>query len=354
MLSEFVTNHRDEIIARCRARVAQRMAPRTTRSELEQGIPLFLRELEQALEGEQRSAPRSGAATAAVQHGGDLLRCGFTIAQVVHDYGDVCQTITELAIECNAPLSTEELRALNRCLDNAIAEAVTEYARQRELDVLIQGARRSNEHLSTFAHELRTLLASAMLAFDAVRAGSVGIRGSTGDVLEYSLIGLRDLMDRSLTELRLTAGLARDEYIAVGRFLEDIEVAAVLGVHARKLRLTVAEVDPELAVQADRQILSTIISNLLQNAFKYTRPHTHVWLHTHATPDRVLFEIEDQCGGIPPDKSEHLLEPGEPHGEARSGLAMCVRGVSLLRGAIRVRNQNHGCVFTVDLPRSPL
>jgi signal transduction histidine kinase len=353
MLGDFVKDHRDEIITRCRARVVQRMAPQATRTELDQGIPLFLRDLEQALESERRSDPHPGTTTAAAQHGGGLLRSGFTIAQVVQDYGDVCQAITALAIECNAPVSTEEFRGLNKCLDNAIAEAVTEYARQHELDALAQGARRSNEHLGVFAHELRTLLASAMLAFDALRAGSVGIRGSTGDVLEHSLIGLRDLMDRSLTELRLASGLVRNEYIAVGRLLEDIEVTAVLGVHARKLRLTVTEVDPTLAVQADRQILSTIISNLLQNAFKYTRPHSHVWLHTHATPDRVLFEIEDQCGGIPPDKSEHLLAPREPQRYARTGLAMCVRGVDLLHGTIRVRNQNHGCVFTVDLPRSP-
>lgn len=329
------------------------MAPRATRSEREHGISLFLRELEQALEGELRSNLRPGAATGAVLHGGDLLRRGFTIAHVVHDYGDACQTITELAIEHNAPISIEEFRALNNCLDNAIAEAVTEYARQHELDVVAQGARRSNEHLGLFADELRTLLASAMLAFDALRTGSVGIRGSTGDVLERSLVGLRDLVDRSLTELRLTAGLVRQEYIAVGRFLEDIEASVVLGAHARKLRLTVTEVDPELTLEADRQILSSIISNLLQNAFKYTRPHTHVWLRIHATPDRVLFEIEDQCGGIPPGKCEHLLEPREQQSDDHAGLAMCVRGVNLLRGAIRVRNQNHGCVFTVDLPRSP-
>ena len=35
------------------------------------------------------------------------------------------------------------------------------------------------------------------------------------------------------------------------------------------------------------------------------------------------------------------------------GLGLCVRGVKLLRGAIRVCNRNHGCMFTVDLPRSP-
>ena len=61
------------------------------------------------------------------QHGHDLLLKGFTVSQVVHDYGDVCQTITELAMETNAPISTEDFRTLNRCLDEAIASAVTMY-----------------------------------------------------------------------------------------------------------------------------------------------------------------------------------------------------------------------------------
>jgi signal transduction histidine kinase len=355
MLSEFVKDHREEIIARCRIRVAERMAPRPTRSELEHGIPLFLRELEQTLDCELNSRPRT--ATAAVQHGRDLLRSGFTIAQVVQDYGDACQAITELALECNVPISTKEFRALNKCLDDAIAEAVTEYERQHQVDVAADGARRSNEHLGSIAHELHNLLGSAMLAFDVLRAGSVGIRGSTGDVLGRSLVGIRDLVDRSLTEVRLIAGTARRERIAVADLLEDIEVSAVLSAHGRGLRLTVTEVDPDLAVETDRQILSSIVSSLLDNAFTHTRRHSHVRLHTHATADRVLFEVEDQCGGIAPDRLAHVFEPGEPPSERRAGpepgLAICVRGVHALRGEIRVRNQNSGCVFTVELPRSP-
>ncbi len=354
MLSEFVKDHRDEIIARCRIRVAERMAPSPTQAELEHGIPLFLRELEQTLDCELHHRPR--AATAAVQHGRDLQRSGFTIAQVVQDYGDACQTITELGIEYNALISTAEFRVLNKCLDDAIAEAVTEYERQHALDAVADGARRSNEHLGAIADELHTLLGSAMLAFDVLRAGSVGIRGSTGDVLGRCLVELRDLVDRSLTEVRLTAGTARHEHVAVARFIEGIEISAVLGARARGLRLTVTEVDPELTVETDRQILSSVISNLLQNAFEHTRPHTHVWLHIHATADRVLFDIEDQCGGMPPGKPEHLFEPYEQQSDDRTGLepglAICVRGVQALRGAIRVRNQNSGCVFTVDLPRS--
>ena len=252
MLSEFVRDHRDEIVGRCRARVSRRMVPRPTPLELEHGIPLFLRELEQTLECQLQH--RSGAATAAVQHGEDLLRSGFTIAQVVYDYGDVCQTITELAIERSAPITTEEFRTLNNCLDNAIAEAVSGYARRHELDVVAEVASHANQHLGLVAQDLRSMLTSATLAFEVLRTGSVGIQGSTGDVLGHSLIGMRDRVDRSLTEVRLAAGVARQEHIAVGRFLEEIEVSALLGVHARKVRLTVPQVDPDLAVESDRQI----------------------------------------------------------------------------------------------------
>ena len=81
---------------------------------------------------------RTGAGTlnadiskTAVLHGRDLLRQGFTVSQVVHDYGDVCQSITDLAMEMNAPISTDDFRTLNRCLDDAIAGAVTEFGRGR-------------------------------------------------------------------------------------------------------------------------------------------------------------------------------------------------------------------------------
>ena len=115
-------------------------------------------------------------AQSALRHGGELRRAGFTVAQVVHDYGDVCQAVTELAIELEVPISADEFKTLNRCLDEAIAQAVTEYARQRELSLSDRGT----ERLGFFAHELRNLLANAMLAFEVLKSGTVGVGGSTG------------------------------------------------------------------------------------------------------------------------------------------------------------------------------
>jgi len=61
---------------------------------------MFVDQLADALAGVSTSA---AIANTAAQHGADLLRKGFTVSQVVHEYGDVCQAITELAIEKDAP-----------------------------------------------------------------------------------------------------------------------------------------------------------------------------------------------------------------------------------------------------------
>jgi len=126
MLHEFIAVNRDEIIRRCRAKVATRSIPPPTEAEIDHGVPVFLDQLRDALRLGELTSPEIGRS--AIKHGHDLLRQGFTVSQVVHDYGDVCQAITELAVELNAPISTGDFRTLNRCLDDAIAGAVTSTA----------------------------------------------------------------------------------------------------------------------------------------------------------------------------------------------------------------------------------
>jgi hypothetical protein len=129
MLYAFIAVNREDIIRRCRAKVARRSDPPPTQAEADHGVPVFLDHLGDALRLGLISSPEIGKS--AFRHGLDLLQQGFTVAQVVHIYGDVCQAITELAVELNAPFSTDELRTLNRCLDEAIAGAVTQYTRER-------------------------------------------------------------------------------------------------------------------------------------------------------------------------------------------------------------------------------
>jgi signal transduction histidine kinase len=355
MLSDFVTAHRDEIIKRCRAKVAARAAPRATQVELEYGIPLFLDQLAAALR--THTGPTvADVDTTAAQHGGELLRGGFTIAQVVHDYGDACQAITGLAIELAAPIATEEFRALNQCLDDAIAGAATEYGRQRDLLVAAEATERATEDLGILAHELRNLLATASLAFEVLSGGSVGITGSTGQVLGRCLIGLRDLVDRSLAVVRLKAGIESGERIVIGTLLEEVELTAMMAARAGGHELSVDTRDGRAVVIGDPQILASILANLLQNAFKHSPAGSHVALRSSATRDRVVIEVEDQCGGLPAGALETLFEPFAQRGVDRSGLGLglviCRRGVEALGGAIRVHDRpGHGCTFTIELPR---
>lgn len=356
MLSAFLTANRDELIARCRAKVTARMAPRPTELELAHGIPLFLDQLTEAL-GLRLGTGTAIGATAA-RHGHELLRHGFTVAQVVHDYGDACQSITELAIERSEPISTEEFRALNLCVDVAIADAVTEYAYQHDLAISADSARDNNEHLGFLAHELRNLLNSATLAFQALRTGGVGTAGNTAAVLGRSLTRMRDLIDRSLADVRLSAGMIRKERIGVGAFVEEVEVTAVMEAKDHGLELQIATGPVGVAVEGDRQILASVVANLLQNAFKYTRAGSCVCLRVQAPGDRVNLEVEDECGGLPPGMAEELFRPFSQRGADRTGaglgLVICLKGAEANGGLIRVRNlPGKGCVFTLDLPRAP-
>jgi len=212
MLSEFLTTHRQAIITNSRAKVASRSAPRATALELETGVPLFLDQLIATLRIEK--APASGKPSdrqiglSAATHGRALQEIGFTVDQVVHDYGDICQGITDLAIELNAPITADEFRTLNRCLDEAIADAVTAFVDERESAILGQ-ATDLHVRLGTFGEEQRRLVDVALQTFAAIQAGNLGSSGATGAALTATLTELRGLIDRALPELRLLSGLTK-------------------------------------------------------------------------------------------------------------------------------------------------
>ena len=353
MLYEFIELNRDLIISRTRDRVRTRPWPSVAPGELEHGVPLFLTQLSQTLRLEATSAPfpTDSIGAAAARHGGDLLRSGFTLSQVVHDYGDICQTITALAVEQKAPISVEEFHTLNRCLDTAIAEAVTEHAR-------LTAEIRSAEELERFgdaAHELRDSLHTAVFAFHTLKRGAVSVNGSTGAILGQSLMNLRELIDRALSEVRLEAGKQRRARVPVVTLIDEIAASGMLHSEYRRIQFTVGPVDPALAIDADQQLLTSAVMNLLHNAFKNTPAGGHVVLRAHAEHGRLLIETQDECGGIPPGKGDLFQAFGDRRGLDRTGVGL---GLSIARkavrahgGEIRIRNMpGTGCVFLIDLP----
>jgi signal transduction histidine kinase len=357
MLYEFIALNRDEIIRRCRMKVASRPVPAPTEAEIDHGVPLFLDQLVGVLRLGQSSSP--AMISSAVLHGSDLLRQGFSVSQVVHDYGDVCQSITELATETDAPISTDDFRMLNGCLDNAIADAVTQYGRERNQSTIDGDAVLENERLGFFTHELRNLLHTAIIAFEVVKSGNVGVAGSTGGVLHRSLIGARDLVARSMAEVGLTRGVQNRQRFLVAGFVEELTPAAAMAANARGITLTVMPVEDGIAINADRQVLAAVMMNVLQNAIKFTHPRTTVILRVGASAGRVLLEVQDECGGLPDGDVDGLFHPFDQRSANRTGLGL---GLAFSRwateaneGRIYARTlPGTGCIFTVDLPRVPV
>ena len=356
MLNEFITFNREEIITRCRAKVASRSMPLPTESEIDHGVPMFLDQLVDAL---QSGSVANAAALdrTAGQHGHDLLLQGLTVSQVVHDYGDVCQTVTELAMETNAPISTEDFRMLNRCLDQAIASAVTRYAKESQRDRADEAMDREQDRLAFLVHELRNLVNTAVIAFDVLKSGNVGVAGSTGAVLGRSLTGLSELIARSIDEVRLTRVIANRRPMPLARFIADVAAAATLEAKARGVTLIVpADVPGDVTIEADQPVLAAVVVNLLQNAFKFTAPGTTVTLRVSALDDRVVIEVEDECGGLPGlgevrDAPAAFEQRGSDRTGLGIGLAFSRWGAHAHGGRLYTRNMpGKGCVFAVELP----
>jgi hypothetical protein len=175
-------------------------------------VPLFLQQLVETLREEQNTDVRcidseptpapSEIGRSAALHGAELLRQGFSVDQVVHDYGDVCQCVTALAVEQDVPISTDEFRTLNRCLDNAIADAVASFGSARQTSIDGQ-AETVQQRLVVFAAEHRRLIDIAIQSLIAIQTGNIGTSGPTGRLLAHALDELRSLTDRTLPEIRL-------------------------------------------------------------------------------------------------------------------------------------------------------
>jgi signal transduction histidine kinase len=373
MMYQFLTDNRAELIARCRTKVARRSPSGTPVDELDFGVTLFLEQLIKTLEVERTSDPMrsrkvsgptgggrpslSEIGESAALHGRELLQHGFTIDEVVHDYGDLCQAISDLAFERGEVIEIDEFRTLNRCLDNAIANAVTEFGYQHDSALAEKQAVELNERLGFFAHELRNQLCTATLALSIIKQGNVGLSGATGGVLDRALVGLGNLIDRSLAEVRMSAGIpVQNRLYSLADFIAEIRLSASLEADVKGCVLTVSEVDPLLAIDVDRDLLLSATGNLLQNAFKFSRPRSEITLNAYAVADRILIDVEDRCGGLAANAADSMFLPfvqeGTDHSGLGLGLSISRRSVEANHGVLGVRDiPGSGCVFTIDLPR---
>lgn len=352
MLHDFIVSHRQQILDRVEANLEAQFP----RQESTLGaLPAFLDHLVVDLRAARGAAAAPGEPEVrpgrdlAVFQGQNRHRAGLPINAVVQCFGALCEAITGSAADENLQFEARDFQLLNQGLDAAIAVAISEYATLSRRDDEAKAA----ERVGFLAHEMRNALASATFAYDALREGHVAAQSKTAEVLGRNLHRLESLIGHALAAARLQAGVVlRTTTVSIAEVLQEIEADLPAG------RISVGiQVEATLAIEADRDLFSSAVGNLVQNAIKFTKPGGHVTVRTQATQGYVVIEVEDECGGLPTGDARQLFAAFHQCSPQRTGvglgLAIAREAVEAHGGSIEVRDiPGKGCAFSLRWPAS--
>ena len=344
MLYRLMAENREELIARAKARIArQRPGSPVVDAKREANLPVFLDAVLAGLRKDPADDSSPAMSPAMVE---------FNIDELVHQYGSLCYSIMEIAEREGTAISLREHQALNQALDDCIARTVVEWEEENRdggKDLAVQ-------RLGFVAHELRNALHTAAISFQAIRSGRISVQGMTGDVVERSHLRLRAMVERLLAQVRLGARLrGRQDRLSVAQLIQE-SIAFVTGDAAEKKIQLAVRVDSPLEIDGDRTLLVSALTNLLQNAVKFTVQGGSVEVRCGRNgEDGVLLEIEDRCGGLPAGAADRMFGAFVQLGKDRSGLGLGLtiaqQVVASHGGRIEVRDlPGRGCVFAVAMP----
>ena len=348
MLDSFIDANRSEIVGNC-VHALQLRYPDRTDEDLNHGFATFVDEVIDALRenASDSAAPRESNAA---KHAIARKRQGFDLSRVIHDYGLVCDSISELLNKYDKQPSAREFQILNRCIDEAISHAAEAFwSETHEED-----SQEKTERLGFLAHEIRNAVSSANMAFELIRDGRVAADGRTADVVQRGLARIAKLVDRTLAEAQLDVDVvARRDWFRLSNLLEQVVAEAIT---ERDIRVQL-NVDADLEIEADFNLLDSALTNLVQNAIKFSNSGGVVLVRATRSAEAVRIEVEDRCGGLTDTDHERLFLPFVKNsGDRRGvglGLAIARRAVEAHGGTLKVRDlPGVGCVFVLTLPRT--
>jgi signal transduction histidine kinase len=323
--------------------------------ELVDHLPQFLDEILAALRddaGLPSVGPSPESSPTAAVHGEQRLHLGFSLDSVVREYGALRNAVVATARDAAAEVSAREMQLLFDCIITGIAEAVSEYARQRDAELL----RLANEHFAFIAHELRNPLSAAGLALEQLKAtGALPEANRNVSALERGLARTSDLIDQTLRVARVASGIElRRQSTTIRALFDDVLLGAISEAEAKGVEIETA-LENDQQVNVDVRLLRSAVGNLLRNAVKYTHEKSTVVLRGSIAKDRATIEIEDCCGGLEPGKVQEAFAPFVRLDTTQTGfglgLAIAKQAVDAHGGAIRVQNlPGKGCIFILELP----
>jgi signal transduction histidine kinase len=228
---------------------------------------------------------------------------------------------------------------------------------------LKEADRRKDEFLATLAHELRNPLAPLRHGLDVLRRNPTGeAAADIRDMMDRQMVHLVRLIDDLLDVSRVSEGKIglRKERISVDSIIRSAIEASRSLIDASRHTLDVALTDEALWLDADPTRMSQVVSNLLNNAAKYTPPGGRIEISARRIAGNALIEVSDNGIGIPREKQLgvfQLFSQVDSHldhaqGGLGIGLALVRQLVALHGGTVDVSSEGagQGSRFTVRIP----
>ncbi len=322
--------------------------------QIRDGIPEYLKALSSLLASTDERFRADGTASwirVAREHGLARVQIGFDIDQLIREFITLRHVIGAVTREHG--VATEPLDALLAdVVDEAIAESVRAYVRARDYE-----ARRAQaEKIGFVTHELRNPLAAVVQAESAIRAISVPAQRLALDILERGHRRLTELIDSVLDTERLD-GQAITPKLSPVRTQELIESATAVARKAaadKGLQLVVEE-GPDRTLTLDRDLTSSAIQNLVDNAVKYT-DFGRVDVAVDDRPTTWSVHVRDTGPGLSPEELRTIFEPFRRGATSKPGtglgLAIARRAIESQGGSIHAEATTDGSHFWIALPKS--
>jgi chemotaxis methyl-accepting protein methylase/signal transduction histidine kinase/chemotaxis response regulator CheB len=235
--------------------------------------------------------------------------------------------------------------------------------RRRTEEALKVAHRRKDEFLATLAHELRNPLAPLqnglqLLAYDADGQPAVKVL----EVMERQLSHMVRLIDDLMDISRISSGKVslREDRVSLQAVIEQAVEASRPLIDASRHTLTVDLPGEPIWVHADLTRLAQVVSNLLNNASKYTPDGGRIDLSVAREGDSAVVRVADTGLGIPKEMLSEVFEMftqvnrtlDRAQGGLGIGLALVKKVVEMHRGTITAESAGagHGSTFTVRVP----
>lgn len=351
-LDQFIESNKEAIIERWQEFAVDRLSLDLDESQLLNDLPRFIDDIVRTFRAPEGEWPHIESAR---EHGQQRVRVGVQIGSLIEEMTMVGEAVAMVAEEQGEEFSSRDLLQLMSIIGRGASASVSAYAKVRDQELSDQAAR----HFSFIAHEIRNPLNSARLAANLLALAPEDERKKHSERLDRSLSQLGKLVDDSLIEARLFGNPRVDLQQVNGRELvEQLGDDFAPQIADRDLVLAVSAA--EFTLQADPTLVYSALGNLLSNAIKYTPKGKRIDMRGRLEDGHAIFEVQDECGGIPPDIEPRLFEPflqGQgPSSESGSGLGLLIvkQVMEAHEGTVQVNNQiGVGCCFRLDFPQKP-